>query len=393
MPVRDVTHSREEMSMVVMGRRLFWCVGFLLMFAGCESEESGAENSEQQVDTGVSQRVASYNAGIAEQFVSYASERIAPIADSLGTIEADILCLQEVWSQEAIDAFIEDSKDIFPHSFYELTEEDTSDVEPACTAEAVVPLEECIAENCEGTENLADCGTANCIAEFTGLESACQGCVASNLNLGVEGVISACVSSGGSLSYGGHNGLLLLSRKEIVSPTLTSLPSFLVQRAFILAEVDGLTVGCTHVATPLTPEYNGEFESYEAEQTAQLEIVLEAFEAIEGPVVLMGDMNTGPAQGDLTAEVSVNWGLFSAAGFSNPNTDSESPLCTWCIGNTLSETTVNLAIDHVFVRGAESSEVFRFLDGTTEINVADETLTTSYSDHYGIGTTVTYPAP
>ena len=56
------------------------------------------------------------------------AERIAPIAAELSGIEADVLCLQEVWSQEAIDAFLEATKDTFPHVFYEVTEEDLTGV-------------------------------------------------------------------------------------------------------------------------------------------------------------------------------------------------------------------------------------------------------------------------
>ncbi len=359
-------------------------------------EDSGIANSdteeEEPVPTGESLRFATYNAGIAAQFVSYAEERIAPIAEALGSVDADVLCLQEAWSPESIEAFIESTKDTFPHSFYEMSEEDVSGLEPACTEEDVADLQACVDEFCADTDNLADCGTANCITEFTALPPACQGCVASNLGLGIEGVISACVVGGGSLSYGGHNGLLVLSKVELRKPSLTLLPSFLVQRAWIEAEVGGFHMACTHLATPLTPEYAGEFESYVGEQAAQAGLVLEALAEVSGPTVLLGDTNNGPAVGALSADILENWELFGAAGFTDPNVESDDPFCTWCPDNTLSESTSGYAIDHVLVRGATGSDVARFLDGTTEITVGEETLTTSYSDHYGVAATVTAPA-
>ena len=264
------------------------------------TEEGGEETASEggdgtEVPEGL--RVATYNAGLADQFVSYATERQAPIAEALSGIEVDVLCLQEVWTQEAIDALVEATGETFPHVHYEFTEEDLSDVTPACTAEEVGPLEACINENCAETDNLTDCGIEFCIAEFTSLETTCQGCVASNLNLGVEGVLTACVESGGSLSYGGHNGLLLLSREELRNPGFELLPSFLVQRGWLWAEVAGTTVACTHLATGLPVEYAGEFESYEDEQAGQLGLILAGLADAEGPVVLLGDMNNGPEKG------------------------------------------------------------------------------------------------
>ena len=376
-----------------MGERMLWFgVMSLLVALGCSVDDSTSEEVEspgsEEAVALEGLRFATYNAGLADQFVSYAAERQGPIAAALGQIEADVLCVQEVWNQEDIDTLVDASKETFPHVHYQFTEEDLSDVQPACTADAVEPLEACIQANCAETDNLTDCGIEFCIAEFTSLETTCQGCVASNLNLGVEGVLSACVESGGSLSYGGHNGLLLLSRVELRNPSFELLPSFLVQRGWLWAEVGDFTVACTHVATGLPVEYAGEFESYEDEQAGQLGLILAGLENVEGPIVLLGDMNNGPEKGGLAGSVVENWDLFAEAGFTDPNMEQEVPLCSWCADNTLSESTSDRAIDHILLRGATGTDVFRFLDGTVEITVGEETLTSSYSDHYGLGATV-----
>ena len=272
-----------------------------------------------------------------------------------------------------------------------MTEENLSDAEPSCTVDEVIPLKECIELNCAETDNLSECGTTNCISEFTSLPPTCQGCVASNLGLGVEGILSTCVNSGASLAYGGSNGLLLLGRMEISNPEFISLPSFQVQRGWISAEIGGLSVACTHLATPLATTYDGEFDSYAAEQTAQIELILGALEDVEGPLVLLGDLNTGPGTGNLDAELEGNWELFGAAGFTSPNTESDAPFCTWCADNTLINSDKNLAIDHILARNVEISSVIRFLDETVDIQVGEESITTSYSDHYGLTATVSIP--
>ena len=83
-----------------------------------------------------------------------------------------------------------------------------------------------------------------------------------------------------------------------------------------------------------------------------------------------------------------NWALFEASGYADPNVEQPEPLCTWCEDNTLSDSTTDRAIDHILLRNAAGTDVFRFLDGTVDIEFDGETVSTSYSDHYGLGASI-----
>ena len=104
---------------------------------------------------------------------------------------------------------------------------------------------------------------------------------------------------------------------------------------------------------------------------------------------MVGDFNTGPEVGGLAGSLPDNYDLFAAEGWSNPNIELEMPLCTWCAENLIVGGSRNRAIDHIFVRGTTATDVARVLDGPLElVTMGDESIVTSYSDHYGIAVSI-----
>lgn len=379
---------------------------------GC-GDDGGDESAEPSEAT-----FATYNVGLARGFVDYATDRMNPVADAVSETEADAICLQEVWlaedepgewTEEQIDAITEASSDTYPNSYYEITEpDDDSDEEPACSQSESEPLRICVEQNCADIEDdqLSRCALDHCGDEFNDTSSECQTCIASNLGKSLDGILLACRGGSSSHTSNGHNGLLLMSKHELVETELLRMESTVAQRAALHAVVDIPDFGevdlyCTHLAARLSAlDYPGTgYESYEAEQAAQIETVLEwIVESRTGErVVLMGDMNTGPAVGGLDAELPDNYQKFVDAGMRNPYLETDSPDCTFCDANTLIQESSDKAIDHVMFDFEEETEALnisqteRILDETLEIETSEGTQTLHLSDHYGVRTTIALP--
>ena len=158
-----------------------------------------------------------------------------------------------------------------------------------------------------------------------------------------------------------------------------------------MGKTHGLDVACTHLTSRMEPVYSGEYESYGAENAMQITALLERFELRQeaGGQVMAGDFNTGPMVGELDSEWPENFAMFEAAGWSNANTESDEPFCTWCSDNLITSGAASEAIDHIFVKGVQVDEPRRLL--AEPLTVVDEdgvSITTSYSDHYGVSVRV-----
>jgi hypothetical protein len=92
----------------------------------------------------------------------------------------------------------------------------------------------------------------------------------------------------------------------------------------------------------------------------------------------------------LASELPENFNKFISDGWSNDNTNSDTPLCTWCASNLITNGPANEAIDHVFAKGAAVSGTQRLLGDEIEVTGEDGTeIMTSYSDHFGLSVELT----
>lgn len=386
----------------------------MLLVAGCGDD--GGEDDDGNINEAATASFTTYNAGLAHGFVEHATARTQPLAEAVADLDTDVLCMQEVWlyddgdewSSGQIDAIVETSEESFPHHYYEVTEGDDEDL-AHCNDDDTEPTESCVAEQCaeESDDELAGCALGECGDEYNALSSDCQKCVATNIGGGIDEIIDACTGDvgGSAYSYGGHNGLLMLSKHELSDTEFTSLESTLVQRAVTHATVDLPDFGeadlyCTHLQADLTSslEYpeGGEHSSYEEEQAAQIDDLNAYIEdtAQTDNVVLMGDMNTGPAIGDLSAAFADNYAKFSDAGFENAYLNQSDPSCTYCGENTLNGGDGQVAIDHVlfdFGVDVDVAATERILDQAQTISTDDGDQELHLSDHYGVTTTLQRP--
>jgi endonuclease/exonuclease/phosphatase family metal-dependent hydrolase len=384
----------------------------VLVTAGCGDDGGGGGSNNGAEQPSAS--FTTYNVGLARGFVDYASDRTQPVADAVAQLDSDVVCMQEAWvhqdnqggwSTAQIDTIVDAATETYPHSYVEVTQSTSEDV-ATCNDDDTGPMEACVAANCEGVsnDNLASCALNNCGTEFNNLSSDCQSCISTNLGGSIDEIIGACTGNvgGSAYSYGGHNGLLMLSKHEMTNTEFISLDSAVVQRAVLHASVDipefgSADVYCTHLQADLsgslTYPTDGMFASYEEEQAAQIDAINDYIDqtAQTDNVVLMGDMNTGPAVGGLSASFPDNYAKFGAAGFSNAYADQGEPECTYCGSNTLNSGDSQIAIDHVltnFTTEVDVAGTVRVLDETQTITTDEGDLEMNLSDHYGVTTTL-----
>jgi len=349
--------------------------------------------------------VVTYNVGLARGFVPYADERLDAAAEAIAGIDADAVCIQEAWlrqndsfnwTTEYIDKLVDASSDSFPYATWQRTQ--NKGEATSCTPEEAAVLEECALEYCGDVSQgeLADCALTNCGDLFNASSVGCQSCVAANIGNPIEIIMETCVGGSGSAAYDGHNGLLLLTKKQPETTNHIQFPSALTTRSALHAKVKVGGLGsadlfCTHLAADLSNilAYPGtEFGSYVEEQSAQIDLLLGFVEdnATTEHTIVMGDMNTG------TDDIPENYGRFDDAGYSNQYVmDFDDSQCTYCSANTLNGGSGDggVTIDHILTKtSATPVETDRILDETQAITTSEGPTQHHLSDHYGVRLTL-----
>lgn len=386
----------------------------------CESTSDGTDNGPvpdtiPEVDVipdtgqpGPDFTMVTFNAGLATGYVDYAPDRLPLLGPALSALATDVVCLEEVWTDEDAQAVIDATKAVFPHSYREATTDEGAAAGPACTTTELDPLKACAVANCDGVpaENLATCVLGKCGTEFGAITEACQTCLASQLGNPLDDMVAVCTTeSGGQYAYAGRNGVLLLSKHPLGTKEMIRFDSYLNVRVALHAVVQDPQLGnvdvfCTHLTADLSDvAYGGKEASWGAEQGKQIDALLQWIEQKRTAVVTLlgGDLNCGPAgtAGGVVAEHGENYAKFAAAtaaGWVDPYVQQAGDTCTWCGNNPLVGGGSSTIIDHVMVRSGAGfqTEATRVLDGAVELPLTPP-VTSRLSDHYGIQVTVTVP--
>ena len=342
--------------------------------------------------------LVTFNAGLARGFVDLADARGAAVAEAIAELEADLVAVQEIWEPGDVERVRDAALAAgFAEALFLDPAPEQSD-EPACHDDELAGTEACVRANCAGVpdDQLADCVLTSCGAEFGGLCETCQTCLAANVGQPLETVLSTCQAGAATYAYAGSFGIGLLSRLPVLESDELVLESSLNRRAVLHALVDAGELGRVHVfATHLSAvfadiPYPGE-GTWAEEQAAQIRRLLELVEetAEDGaPVVIMGDLNTGPSTGSLGGEVPENYQLLIDAGFASPYLDAADPACTFCADNPLvggADDDASVVIDHILVRDLPgTAEAERVLDAEITVEGPEGPTRSRLSDHYGV---------
>ncbi|MCO4743768.1 MAG: endonuclease/exonuclease/phosphatase family protein [Proteobacteria bacterium] len=336
---------------------------------------------------------ATYNAGFAVGFVPGANERAPATAAAIGEIDADVVCLQEVWLPEHI-AEVEGAASGFAETYFPEAQQLDFDA-PACQVDDVQPLIDCMDANCADAcaDEIPSCLLDNCTLSFVGLEDDCMRCAQANVGGTPEEIFNTCTTGGTEYAYGGSFGTGILSKHPLKSTEELVFDSTTNRRSAIHAVVDApggdVDVYCTHLTAVFSsipyPRAEG---SWEEEQHTQVTELLEWIDtSAETPrVVFMGDLNTGPEVGDSISEVDDNYDLIDDAGMNNAYVEAEGE-CTFCPDNAISSVDSDeqgVVIDHILTSGYKESVASRIIDEQVDIETCGETIPGAHSDHYGV---------
>lgn len=387
-----------------------WAIALSVLAAALSASGCEAESASSCDTVGPQATVVTYNAGLATNFVGYAPERLPELAPALTKLKADVICLQEVWTDADAAAVQEALKASYPYQLRVVTEDPGAGGPAACSATEADPLAVCVNANCQGAASLAECALGNCIAEYNAAGAGCKECLAANIGQNsISAIFDACAKGSAKYAFDGRNGLLLVSKTPLDGSSHKLFDSFLNTRIALHATTTTqrgqlLSVVCTHLTAVLPGvNYSGSYASWEAEQAAQIAELRTFAASVRGetPQVVLGDFNTGPElPGGIAAEVPANYALLKGTGsdvWYSIMAEVATPLCSWCADNPLNtESTTNL-IDHVWLAGNQWGNYLatasRVLDQPLTITADGKQVQTRLSDHYGLQVLLRGPAP
>ncbi len=372
---------------------------------------TGREAEEVIVDT--------FNVALAGAFIPYEAERREPISNAIAAHDADILCLQEVWTQEDKELIRDSAVGTYPYVAFTFNDLDTVVDDPTDQNGQVPPppvgvpcpdvevpggsnildqmnsAVDCVSANCstdpgsdDGRTTSAACAAAKCTPEVAGLlignaeQLRCYACIIPQLPTATFGEIrSSCATvPNQDLAFSGQNGVMILSRHPLKNTENWVIPGTWNRRSILRATAElpngaELNTYCNHL-TPIFDDfvfpYTGQYGDgmtyalgWQAEQELQAEKLIAYVNTTNGdrPSVILGDFNAGlafPAQG-IVGEGEETFDLLTAA-FTPAYTTDYAPLCTFCSTNPVTNPdddpeATSVWIDHILLQNLPADSV------------------------------------
>ena len=425
-----------------MTRRLITLSVFLLL-VGCGSEGGSTPPPTPQdvvVDT--------FNVALAGAFIPYEAERRQPIADAIAASDADVLCLQEVWTQADKELIRDAAMDAYPHSAW-FEDNLQTPIDDATDQQGVVPpppttvpcgetdigdgvtiadqmneAVDCVSANCstmpgseEGRTTSAGCAGSACVGAVGDLlfgdaeQQRCYACVVTQLPTATFAEIrTRCTTVvEQDLAFEGQNGVMILSKHPLSNAQELVIPGTWNRRTILSATVElpngaELDAYCNHL-TPIfmdfTFPYTGQYgdgmtgaAGWQAEQELQAEKLINYVNGTSDvrPAVILGDLNAGhayPAE-EIVAEGEPTLDLLESV-FGPAYTTDYAPLCTFCSTNQVAEASASGWIDHILLHNLSADAVVSTERIYDEAVVPVDGQMVPLSDHFGMRSVITVP--
>lgn len=348
-------------------------------------------------------KMLTYNVALAHGYIAYSEARRAPLIQAIKDLNADLICLQEVWSEEDQKVFID--KLNYPHVASAFLSQKQAKNTPVCRLGDLFgenKLLSCYRKKCgEGTEDkLSSCMMEQCFAEWNFLASNQKECAqAFSAQAGHSPIIAFFnlfnpFWKTGLFIYEGSPGILLFSKIPFKQKSELDMKndSTTTHRSAIITKIDWNTkevvVGCTHLSAYLRNlPYSGHLISWANENKTQSSKLIQAASKMAGESsqFLMGDFNCGFSVQNLDSDLEESCRHILQSGYQD--LISEEPTrCTYCSTNNLSKDKGNSLIDHIFTKHVSMKSIKKniVLDQKVEIIVKDKKILTYLSDHYGV---------
>ena len=335
-----------------------------------------------------------YNAGLARSVIPDAELRSRALPDELRSVEANVLCLQEVWDETDASRLASALEARFPH---QVRPGARAVPRGGCTEAESRPAFTCVKKHCvdrKGPE-LVRCALNSCAASAEHLSKTCRGCLMNTEPTTLEAVRRACVGErskssatwqGPVWALNGAYGLALYSDIPLQDVRIVQLESSVHPRGVISATLKTqppARVLCTHL-TPRLRSAHPAGGSYIDENLRQVQGVLkEAGRPGPDLRVVMGDLNTGPQTDAADARLPEHYSRFASAGFINPFLEQDGR-CTYCYDNPLTggNGERGVVLDHILLDGAPGAVYARRrFDLVLPLGNGQRM---ALSDHYGI---------
>lgn len=371
-------------------------LGLGLLVSSLLAPACGGASPEEEAQSEL--RVATFNSGLALHYEDWVSEREPVVATALAAEAAslDVLCVQEYWLDAHWQNLVAAVATELPHA---LRRPANPGDEPKCTATEAGPLLDCVKAQCASASgsDLLGCALDKCSAETNSLSGGCADCLIQNIAKPIDELYATCVdpSAGGgdTALYGGeHDPGLLLRDKPLETDSL-ALSAYFVRAAVLYAKLprpngEPVNVFCTHFGSELEGiGYQGPHGSWEGEHAQQVSELLAYIQAKApaGPVLVLGDLNTGPEQAGLSGEWPQHFTPLLESGLECPALQAVAPPCTLCPDNSFrSDTSEPRLIDHVLVRELGARDIAVFANAPVTVSVEGAAQSMNLSDHYGL---------
>jgi endonuclease/exonuclease/phosphatase family metal-dependent hydrolase len=358
-------------------------------------------------------RAATFNAGLAVGVLRHAEERAPLAVSALAGLDVEGLCVQEVWTEAHYRELESALHERLPHALRPPSRSETG--AGSCSQREIGQVLACVRKECASSPSrVALCAATRCGHLSRGLSSGCLGCLMRDPGRSVGEVEAECgpakasspkqpvpstrPPATGAHAYGGSYGIALFSRSPPLASDFLSFESRQLARGALYAKLAAngvartLHVFCTHLTADIGGvPYDGAGGSWSAEHALQVGALLDWIDAKAPsgePVLLLGDLNTGPAAGSaVRARLPAHYARFIASGFESPYLRAGPARCTFCSDNPVNGGAGNsgAVIDHALIRGFRgSSRAERVLDASIEIEKGARRVRTAYSDHYGV---------
>lgn len=390
-------------------------VTLVLLLSACSNG-----NNDKAYIKADSLTVTSYNVGLALNFVAYTNERLVVNEELLANYDSDVICMQEVWLEDQVDALTQALKGRYPE-IYTVPPEQVFSEAASCTNDEIADFVDCGNTQCPGLSGnaLVSCGIPACSSLLSGLSPACADGVAGAIGIPdvtIDLLIDAVTKPAGKFAYGGALGLILASKYPLEAREFQDFidDSSTNHRGALYAEItlnkQTQVIGCTHTTAGQSFPYpdSGKHGSWEGENRFMQEqaIAFANAKAGDNPIFFGGDFNCSIANAanGVDGEVDDNCQLWLDAGFVDPA--AEQLPCTFCYEENLilkqGGRSGGTLLDHVFVKNLDSTSqitakrVFdtpvsiEALVPPSELKPSDSPVLTHPSDHYGVELEIKY---
>ncbi len=428
-------------------KRSLVIVSVFALAMGCGESTPNREPEEVTVDA--------FNVALAGAFIPYEAERREPIADAIAAHDADVICLQEVWTQADKELIRDRAAQTFPYSALFENDLDTPVDDPTDQQGQIPPAPttvpcpdeffdadeltikeqmdvaiDCVQDNCStdmGRTTSAKCASDACSIAVAPLlfgadpqHQRCYACVIPQLPTATFAEMRASCPTvvNQDLAFGGQNGVMLLSRHPLKNTENWVIPGTWNRRSILKATVElpngaELDTYCNHL-TPIfsvppnsinTFPYTGQYgegmkgpEGWQAEQELQAQKLINYVASKSGnrPAVILGDFNAGLAfpDDDIVGEGEETFNILEAA-YTPAYTTDYTPLCTFCSSNPVTSTESSVWIDHIFLYNLTQSAVTstaRIFDEAVVPVLSDAgDMLVPLSDHFGMRSVIEVP--